>query len=74
MAKYIRPKQLEKQTVTCHFAMQWSTSARVDFYSLEKQTRACSYLVQANLLFDLYTILFHFGALLRNKILCKHPL
>jgi len=42
MAKYIRPKSLEKKTVTRHFAMQWSTSARVDFYLLERQTRACS--------------------------------
>jgi len=31
MAKYIRRKQLEKQTVTRHFAMKLSTSARVDF-------------------------------------------
>jgi len=44
MAKYIRPKQLAKQTVIRQFAMKWSTSARVDFYLVERQTRACSYL------------------------------
>jgi len=43
MAKYIRREQLEKKTVTRHFAMKWSTSARVDFYLLERQIRACSY-------------------------------
>jgi len=31
------PKQLEKNTVIRHFAVIWSTSARVDFYSLERQ-------------------------------------
>jgi len=30
MAKLIRPKQLEKKTVIRHFAMKWSTSARVE--------------------------------------------
>ena len=43
MAKYIRPTQLEKKSVIRHFAMKWSTSARVDFCLLERQTRACSY-------------------------------
>jgi len=43
MAEYIRRKQLEKTTVTRHFAIKWSTSARVDFFLLERQTRACSY-------------------------------
>jgi len=42
MAKYIRPTQLEKTTVTRDFAMKWSTSARVGFYLLERQTKACS--------------------------------
>jgi len=42
MAKYIRPKQSEKQTVTLQFAMKWSMSARVDFCLLERQTKACS--------------------------------
>jgi len=44
MAKQIRPTQLEKKTVIRHFAMKWSTSARVVFYLLERQTRACSYI------------------------------
>jgi len=43
MAKYIRLTQFEKKTVTRNFAMKWSTSARVDFYILDRQTRACSY-------------------------------
>ena len=43
MAKYTRPTQLEKQTVIRPFANKWSTSARVDLYLLEKQTRAYSY-------------------------------
>jgi len=42
MAKTCRLTQLEKQTVVRHFAMKWSTSARVNFYLLESQTRACS--------------------------------
>jgi len=42
MAKYIRPNPL-KNTVTRHFAMKLSTSARVDFYWFERQTRACSW-------------------------------
>jgi len=42
MAKYIRRTQLEKKPVARHFAIQWSTSARVDFDLLERQTRACS--------------------------------
>jgi len=42
MAKYIRPHQLEKKTVTRHFAIKWSMFARVDFYLLERKTRACS--------------------------------
>jgi len=51
MAKYIRirPTQLEKKTLIRHFAMKWSTSARVDFYLLERQTSACSYTVPPNL-------------------------
>jgi len=51
MADYIRRKQSEKKTATRHFAMKWSTSARVDCYLLEKQTRACS----LHDLFDLTT-------------------
>jgi len=43
MDKYIRPTQVEKKTVTRHFAMKWSTSAHGDCYLLERQTRACSY-------------------------------
>jgi len=43
MAKCVRRTQFENKTVTRHFAMKWSTSARVDFYLLERQTRACSY-------------------------------
>jgi len=39
MAKYIRRTRLEKKTVIRHFANKWSTSARVDFYLLERQTR-----------------------------------
>jgi len=35
---------LEEKTVLRHFAMKWSTSARVDIYLLERQTRACSYM------------------------------
>jgi len=42
MENYISPTQLEKNTVIRHFAMKLSTSARVDFYVLERQTRACS--------------------------------
>jgi len=42
MAKQVKPPQIEKTTVTSHFAMKWLTSARVEFYLLDRQTRACS--------------------------------
>jgi len=37
--KRIETQLEEKKTVILHFAMRWSTSARVDFYLWEKQTR-----------------------------------
>jgi len=35
-------QHIEKKTAIRHFANKWSTSARVDFYLLERHTRACS--------------------------------
>jgi len=45
MAK-IRPTQLEKKTVVCHFAMYRSTSARVDF-TYEKGKRGPAHCTMA---------------------------
>jgi len=36
MAKLIRPKQLENNTVLRHFAMKCTTSARADNFSIRK--------------------------------------
>jgi len=44
MAQQIWPTQFEKKTAIRHVAMKWSTSGHVDFYLLERQTRACSYI------------------------------
>ena len=39
MAKQIRPTQLEKKPVICHFAMKWLTPARVENLLIRKANR-----------------------------------
>jgi len=38
-------KPIREKMVIRHFANKWSTCARVDFYLLERQTRACLLIV-----------------------------